>query len=416
MKKTVVALSTLAWIAIAAVAAPSQAQSIAEFYKGKTIKFIIASRSGGTYDTWARIIVRHMGKHIPGNPKFLPQNMPGGGQIKAANHLFNIAPKDGTVIGIISRNLPTRAILNHPAVKFVPAKFNWLGSPELTNRICVAMKGVKVQKGEDLFSHQLIVGGAGAGTAVSTTPNLLRALVGMKFKLVEGYGGAAEVVLAMERGEVEGICQSLSGFRTSRPGWIESGKVRVLFNMERNPVPGLNAPSITKFLKTEDQRKMIAFYSSNVELGRPIVAPPGVPKDRIEALRRAFDATMTDKDFVAEVKKQGLEINALTGEELTRRILALAATPEDTVKKTESMLKKLNPTFTQTVKVTGTKRKGRRVSFMDKGNEMTVRVSGSRTKVTIGGKKAKRSKIKVGMTCEITHQGPNSRAKKIACQ
>lgn len=416
MKKSILILSALASIAFAGLAPPSEAQSIAEFYQGKTIKFIIASRPGGTYDTWARLIVRHMGKHIPGNPKFLPQNMPGGGQIKAANHLFNIAAKDGTVIGIISRNLPTRAILNHPAVKFVPAEFNWLGSPELTHRICVAMKGVKVQKGEDLFTYQLIVGGAGAGTAVSTTPNLLRALVGMKFKLVEGYGGAAEVVLAMERGEVEGICQSLSGFRTSRPGWIKSGKVKVLFNLETKPVPGLGAPSVFKFLKTEDQRNMIAFYSSNVELGRPIVAPPGVPKDRIQALRRAFDKTMKDKAFGAEVKKQGLKIKALTGEELTRRILALAATPADTVKKTESMLKKLNPTFTQTVKVTGTKRKGRRISFKDKGNEMTVRISGSRTKVTIGGKKAKRSKIKVGMTCEITHQGSGSRAKKIACK
>ena len=423
MRKFIVTAGVAIGLAIAALAAPVRAESpagteaLAKFYQGKHIRFIIGSGPGGNYDTWARLLSRHMGKHIPGNPKFIAQNMPGGGHIKASNYLYNIAPKDGTVIGTISRNMPTRAILNHPAVRFDPKKFNWLGSPEMSNRVCIAMASAKVQSGEELFKYPLQVGGAGAGTAVSTTPNVLRALLGMKFKLIEGYANATDVVLAMERGEVEGICQTYGAFDVGHPGWIKSGKVKVLFNLEPNPIPGTNIPSVFKFIKTEQQKKILAFYSSNIEIGRPIVAPPGIPKDRLEALRRAFDATMKDKAFIAEAAKQGLKITPLTGEEQQRRVLKLAATDPDTVKKTEAMLNKIKPpSFTDTVKVTAVKRKGRRISFQKKGKSLTIKVSKSRTKVTIGGKKAKRSKIKVGMTCKITHLGPNSRAKKIACK
>lgn len=325
--------------ALAALAGrPAAAQPVADFYKGKTIEMVIGSSAGGTYDAWARMMARHMGRHIPGNPGFLAKNMPGAGHIKAANYLFNIAPKDGTTIGIFSRNIPTRAILNHPAVKFDPAKFIWLGSPELTNRVCVAKAGIAVQSGAELFEKELIVGGAGAGTAVSTTPHLLRELLGMKFKLVEGYKGAPDILLAMERGEVGGICQTISGIENSHPGWIAEGKIKVLFNMEQEPVPGLNAPTIHDLAKTEEQRAIIRFYSANAELGRPFVAPPGVPADRVTALRRAFDATLKDPGLMAEAKKQGLIISPLTGEQLEARIKALARTTPAIVDKTEALL------------------------------------------------------------------------------
>lgn len=321
-----------------AAATPAAAQSVAEFYKGKQMEFIIGSSSGGTYDLWARLIGRHMGRHIPGNPSFLPKNMPGAGQIKATNYLFNVAPKDGTVIGTFSRNMPTRALLNHPAVKFKPEQFNWIGSPELTNRICVARKGAAVQKGEDLFAKELIVGGAGAGTAVSTTPQVLNGALGMKFKLVEGYKGASDVMLAIERGEVQGICQTVAGIKSSQGDWLKDGRLVVLFNLESKPVAEFGAPSIFKFAKTEEQRQILTFYASNTELGRPIAAPPGVPADRIKALRTAFTATMKDSAFMAEATRQGLEINALDGEELTERIIALGKTPAAVIEKTEALL------------------------------------------------------------------------------
>jgi tripartite-type tricarboxylate transporter receptor subunit TctC len=412
MKKAFSSIAALALLA----SVPAQAETVAEFYKNKTVTFIIGTSPGGTYDAWARLIARHWPDHLPGKPKFIAKNLPGAGGIKASNYLFNVAPKDGSVIGTFSRNIPTRAILNHPAVKFDPVKFSWLGSPELTNRVCIAMANSKVKTGADLFKHELLMGGAGAGTAVSTTPNLLRALFGMKFKLIEGYKGAIDVVLAMERGEVQGICQTYTAFKIGHPGWIEKGKVNVLFNIEPNPIPGTNIPSVFQFAKGEDERKILSFYSSNVELGRPVAGPPGLPADRLQALRRGFDGVMKDPAFVKAAAKQGLKIDPLTGEEVGKRVAKLAATDPDTVAKTEAMLKKLNPEFTDTVKISGVKRKGRRLEFSLKGKPVTIRVSGSRTKVTIAGKKAKRSAIKAGMTCKITHLGPNSRAKKVACK
>lgn len=402
--------------AVALSAGTASADAVADFYKGKTITFIIGTAPGGTYDAWARLLANYWGNHIPGKPGFVAKNVPGAGGIKASNFIFNIAPKDGTVVATFSRNVPTRAILNHPAVKFDPVKFSWLGSPELTNRVCIAMATAKVKTGADLFENQLLVGGAGAGTAVSTTPNVLRALLGMRFKLIEGYKSATDVVLAMERGEVQGICQTYTAFKVGHPGWIENGKVNVLFNLEPNPIPNTNIPSVFKWVKTKEQREILSFYSSNVELGRPVSAPPGIPADRLEALRRGFDATMKDPTFVKGAEKQGLKIDPLTGEQVEKRVKALAATDPEVVAKTEAMLAKLNPEFTDTVKVSAVKKKGRRVEFDFKGKKIQVRVSGSRTKVTIGGKQAKRSAIKAGMTCEITHLGPNSRAKKIACK
>jgi tripartite-type tricarboxylate transporter receptor subunit TctC len=318
---------------LGAVATPGVAGPVEDFYQGKQIRFIIASATGGDYDQWSRLIARYLGKYIPGNPTIIPQNMPGGGQIIATNHLFNAAPQDGSVIGMIGRNLPNDALLKKEGVRFDPLKFNWLGSPELTNRVCVALEGAPVQKVQDLFQNELLVGGAGAGTAVSTTPTLLARLLGMKFKLVEGYGSSQAVLLAMERGEVQGICQSLSSLRGSRPDWFQSGKLKVLFNTERHPVPGLNAPSVFDFAKTDEQRKILSLYTSSVELGRPIVAPPGVPKERVEALRKALSDALKDPDLLDEAKKQGMEMTYVSGPDIETLIADLMSTPSDIVDK-----------------------------------------------------------------------------------
>jgi len=320
-------------VAVSMVTAPvfaSEAE-VAAFYKDKRIEFIIGSSAGGTYDQWARMIARHMDRHIPGKPSFIPKNMPGAGQILATNHLFNLAPKDGTAIGIFSRNIPTQALLKHPSVKFTTADFNWIGSPELTNRVCVARKGAKVQKAEDLFKYELIVGGAGIGTTVTNTPVVLKGVLGMNFRLVDGYKGAPDVMLAIERGEVEGICQTVSGIDSSKADWRERGDLIPLFTLELKPVPELGVPSIYEFVKTPEQRQKLAFFFSSTELGRPIAAPPGVPAERVIALRRAFDATMKDSAFIEEAKKMGLEITAITGEELTEIVAGLAKTPQGIV-------------------------------------------------------------------------------------
>ncbi len=324
---------------LTALYTPAAADPVEDFYRGKQVKFIISSATGGDYDQWSRLIAKFLGKYIPGNPTIIPQNMPGGGQIIATNHLFNAALQDGSVLGMIGRNLPNDALLKKEGVRFDPLKFNWLGSPELTNRVCVAMQGSPVQKAQDLFEHELLVGGAGSGTAVSTTPVLLQKLLGMKFKLVEGYGNSQAVLLAMERGEVQGICQSLSSVRGSRPEWFESGKLKVLFNTERHTVPGLNAPSVFEFAKSEDQRKILSLYTSSVEFGRPIVAPPNVPKERVEALRKALAETLKDPELLAEAKQQGMEMTYVSGQELETLIADLMSTQPDIVEKMREMTK-----------------------------------------------------------------------------
>jgi tripartite-type tricarboxylate transporter receptor subunit TctC len=318
----------------------AQAQSPEEFYRGKQITYIVSSAAGGDYDLWSRTIARHLGDHIPGKPTFIVQNMPGGGQITATNHLFNVAAKDGSVIGMIGRNLPNQALMKHPNVKFDPVKFNWIGSPELTNRVCVATDKSGIKSGEDLFTKELLVGGAGAGTAGTMTPMLLSNVLGMKFKLIEGYGSSNAVMLAIERGEVQGICQTYTAIKHGNDDWLKDGRFKILFNMERHPVPGVDAPTIYKFTKTQEQRAIIGLFNSSVELGRPVVAPPGVPKDRVTVLRRAFDATKKDPAFMQDAGRQKLVINSLTGEQLDELIAELMQTPPELTKKLESMTRR----------------------------------------------------------------------------
>jgi tripartite-type tricarboxylate transporter receptor subunit TctC len=318
---------------LAAAALPAGAQSVEEFYKGKQIEVIIGTTPGGSYDVWARLLGRHMGKHLPGNPTFVARNMPGAGTMTAANHIFNNAPRDGTVLGFVSRNMPTQDVLGHQSVKFKTAEFNWIGSPELTNRVCAATGKAKVKKAEDLLKDELVVGGV-AATAISTTPTLMNKLLGMKFKVVDGYPGGTEVFLAMEKGEVDGICQTLAAVEGAHAGWVKEGKVNILFNLEEKRLANYNVPSIHEFAKTDEQKKILAFYNSNAELGRPVMTTPGVPKDRVQALRRAFDATMKDPDFLAEATKLKLQVDPLTGEQVAAVAEMIAATPKAIIDKT----------------------------------------------------------------------------------
>ena len=317
----------------------ARAETPEDFYRGKQVRVIVSFDAGTDYDQWARLIARHLGRHLDGHPSFVVQNMGAAGGILATNHLFNVAPPDGTVIGMIGRNLPYFALVQEANARYDPVRFNWIGSPELTNRVCTAYERSAVRKAEDLFERELLTGGAGAASAVSTTPVLLSKLLGMKFKLIEGYPAPGQVLLAMERGEVEGLCQTVTAIRGVRPGWIESGKLKVLFNMERTPLPNSNAPSIFSFAKTEEQRRIIGLYASSIELGRPIVAPPGVPTDRVAALRRAFVATMNDPALREEAEKQKLEINMVPGEQVSTLVNDLMATSPEIIKRMQEMLK-----------------------------------------------------------------------------
>jgi tripartite-type tricarboxylate transporter receptor subunit TctC len=323
----------------AALACAGGAAMSADFYQGKTIRIVVFTTAGGEYDTWARLTAKHLPRHIPGEPQGLVQNMPGGGGIVAGNYLANVAPRDGTVLGLLSRNIPFQAMMKDENIRFDPRQFGWLGSPELTNRVCVARRGTPIEKAEDLFERQMIVGGTGAGSAASTIPPLLSKLLGMKMKLIEGYPGAVEVKLAMEKGEVHGICQSYASFPRAHPGEIESGLIRVLFNMERDPIPGVAAPSIFSFTKTDEQRQILALMSSSVAFGRPIFAPGGIPPERLALLRDAFAKMVQDPEFRADAEHQALSVSLLRGEPLAQMINTMLDTPEPMVRRVVELLK-----------------------------------------------------------------------------
>ena len=311
----------------------SWAQTPEEFYRGKQVRFIVGTAAGQEYDLWARMIARHLRRHIPGTPTIIIENMPGAGHVIAANYLFDIAARDGTVIGMVSRNIPDAAVLKLPGVRFDPRKFNWLGSPELAHRVLVVSSNSGFSRAEELFERELIIGAVGAAQAVTTAPILLKNILGMKLKVVTGYHAPQDVLLAMERGEVGGVVETIATMKGKRAQHVLSGKVRILFNMEQKRVPEFNAPSIFEFIKKDEDRQIFQFLSSSMEMGRPLLAPPDVPPDRVAALRKAFLTTMQDPAFIQEADAGGFEITVKTGEDLAALVDAEMQIPPAVIEK-----------------------------------------------------------------------------------
>jgi tripartite-type tricarboxylate transporter receptor subunit TctC len=322
-------------LSVLAACRPGQAQTADEFYKGKQIRFIVGTAAGQDYDAWARLLGRHMSAFMPGKVPFVVENMPGAGHILATNYLFNLAPRDGTVIGMVSRNITEAAMTKLPNVRFDPGRFNWIGSPELNHRVLFVNTAAGIEKVPDLFRRDLIVGVTGGAQGVTAAPILLKNLLGMRLKIIQGYHSPGDVILAMARREVDGIVQSVGAPDGARRQWLESGQMRVLFSMEGDPVPGLAAPTIFEFTRTERQREVLAFFASSMELGRPFMAPPGAPADRVAALRRAFDLTVKDPAFLQEAAGMGFEVVPQSGERIAALIASIMATPKEVVDETQ---------------------------------------------------------------------------------
>lgn len=322
-------------IALALAGGRVCAEGADEFYKGKQIRLIVGTAAGQDYDSWARLIGRHMPRFIAGNPTFVVENMPGAGHILATNFLFNLAPRDGTVLGMVSRNMTEAAVMRLPNVRFDPGKFNWIGSPELNHRVLFVNAASGFERPADLFERELIVGTPGGAQGVSTAPILLKNLLHMRLKIIQGYHSPGDVVLAMARREVEGIVQSVGAPEGARRQWVESGQMRVLFSMEHARVVGLGAPTIFEFTKSAEEDEVLTFFSSSMELGRPLMAPPGVPPARVAELRRAFDATVQDPQFRREAAAMGFEVAPQSGEEIAARIATVIATPRAIVEEAQ---------------------------------------------------------------------------------
>jgi tripartite-type tricarboxylate transporter receptor subunit TctC len=329
--------AALVVLAIASLlaAVPAAAQPANDFYQGKQIRIVVGSTAGGDYDVWARLLARHMIRHIPGNPAIIVENMPGAGTLVATNHVFNVAPRDGTVIGMPSRSMPAAAVMKVANVRFDPVKFNWIGSPEVNHLVLYINNSSAVKKTADLFTRELIVGATGLAQGITVGPYMLRNVLGMKLKVVTGYRSPGDMALAASRNEIEAFANTIGGAAGARRPWVENGQMRVLFNFEPEPVPGLGVPTVFEFVKTDEQRKILTFFASNVLLGRPIMAPPDVPAHRIHLLRRAFEATMKDPALLKEAEAMSFEIAPLSGERIAELVAGIAATSPDTISRAE---------------------------------------------------------------------------------
>ncbi|MBX9739943.1 MAG: hypothetical protein K2X62_07725 [Beijerinckiaceae bacterium] len=325
---------------VGAVATPASAQE--EFFKGKTISVLIGFGPGGANDVWARLLTRYMGKHIPGQPHMVPQNMPGAGTLKLANHLSAAAPKDGTVFGLISRGIPLEPLLGGANVQLEPEKMAWIGSPDKDTSVCVARKDARVKKLEDLRASELVMGATGSGADTAIYPEFLAEFLGMKFKTIKGYPGSNEIVMAMERNEVQGICVAFQSI--SRTRIFVDGELNILFQagLEKDPAVPADVPLVTDFTKDKADLEALRLFIARAALGRPFVAPPGLPPERVKLLQRAFMATMEDPAFRAEAEKLKLTVEPISGEDLARTIAELYRTPPDVVKKVAQTLGNLS--------------------------------------------------------------------------
>jgi tripartite-type tricarboxylate transporter receptor subunit TctC len=316
------------------------ARAQADVFPGKTVQMIIGFGAGGGYDTWGRTVARHIGKHLPGKPQVIPQNMPGAGSFVATSHLYNIAPKDGTVLGIIARDAALGPLTGAPGARFDATKLSWIGTPTKETNVCIAFHTAKVKTAQDLFAHELIVGDTGPGTGTRAYPKALNELIGTKFKVVGGFPSSVEVFLAMERGEVEGICESLDSVRNKRPDWIAKKTIAVLFQGGVAPDPELkDVPFVLDLARNAEQKEAIEFLYAGQGIGRPFVAPPGLPPDRLKMLRDAFNATMKDPEFLADAQRSKLDVDPEDGEHLAALIAHIYATPKPIVDRIGTLVK-----------------------------------------------------------------------------
>jgi len=293
----------------------AEAEPVADFYRDRTITMVIGYSAGGGYDLYARVLARHMGRHIPGHPRLLPQNMPGAGSLKAANFIYSLAPRDGTVIATATRGMATDPLLGDS--KFDPMKFTWIGSITSETSVCATWHTSPVKIWADMFTKDFTMGGSATGSETDSFALLLRNVFGAKMKLITGYPGGNDINLAMERGEVQGKIWTWGSLKSGNTaGWVEEKKVSVLaqFGLQRaKDLPDL--PLALDYAKSPEDRQVMELIFAPLALGYPSFMGPGVPPDRVEIMRRAFDRTMRDPEFVDLMKQQNLVLDPATGED-----------------------------------------------------------------------------------------------------
>jgi len=320
------------------------ADAVADFYKGKDVELYIGYKPGGGYDGYARLIARHMGKHIPGNPNIVPKNMPGAGSVKLTNWLWEGAPQDGSVFGAVSRGVPFEPLLGNKKAKFSADQFNWIGSANNEVSICATVKRTGIKSWKDLRAREVLTGGNGSGSDTEQFPKLLNAVLDTKFKVVGPYGGGSDIVKAMIAGELDARCGwSWSSIKSKNKDLLESGDLVILMQMSTVKHPELpDTPLVMDLVRSYNSKKqtqMLNLMFARQGLGRPYVAPPGVPADRAAALQAAFTATMSDPEFLADAKKGGFDLAPITGGEVAGLVNTAYGTPESVIQEVISAIR-----------------------------------------------------------------------------
>ena len=301
-----------------------------QFYAGKQIKLITHVGPASGYSVWARLVATHLGRHIPGAPSIIVQNMPGGGGLKATNYLYSLAAKDGLELGALNRLVPTWSIMGSQGANFDAAQFGWLGSPASDTNLCIVSKAAPVRNVDDLMSKEVIVGTDGVGSGMHIFPTALNSVLGTKFKVVDGYKDTGDVILAIDRGEVQGLCLSAETLTNMRGDSFKSGEWRPILQAGLTVSPDFpDVPFILDRAKTTEQKQILGFLFASQTFGRPYLAPPGLPPEQLAMLRKAFDETMRDPNFLTDVTRTRLKVTPITGAEMDRMIAELKLIPKD---------------------------------------------------------------------------------------
>jgi len=315
-------------------------QSVEQFYKGRQVDMIIYTANNSPYDLYARLLVTHMGRFLPGNPTFIPKNMIGAGGLKAAEYIYKIAPKDGATLGTFGRGLPFDQFLDRNEMGIDFLKLAWIGSMNRESTVAFSWHTSAVKTFEDLQKIELLVPGTGAGADSELIPVALNSLLGTKFKIIKGYKNTTDGALAVERGELDGIAYwSWSALRSSHLHWVKEGKINMLFHTGDRVHPEIPDVRLVRNLVTDPVKKQaLDFILAREILGRPFLAPPNIPAERVKALREAFVRTLQDKDFLLDAEKRQAEINLVTGEEVEDVLRKAAAAPRDVVESVKKAL------------------------------------------------------------------------------
>ena len=324
------------------IATPVRAQSVEEFYADKTITLYIGYTVGGGYDIYARLVARHIGKYISGNPTVVPSNMPGAGSLKLMNWLYNAAPRDGTVLGSVNRGVPFLPLVSDGQLaRFDAREFVWIGSTTDDIGVCVAWERTGITRFDQLYEQELIIGTTGPGSDGYVFPKLVRGILGVRLRSIEGYAGGNEINFAMERGEVDGRCGwTWSSVKSTRPDWLENGSINILLQLALSKHPDLpETTSIMELAENEEERQILRLILLRGHFGRPFLAPPDVPSDRAEALRTAFDAMVLDPDFLAEAEQSRADITPVPGAALEQFLAEAYATPPHILERVKMLLR-----------------------------------------------------------------------------